>query len=372
MEDLMATGEGVAYVYQASWLVQGNVALSKENASRELHVSPTSRHLLTLDPDGLLEVVDKRHALGRLSLVGFTGAKSIVDSGEQLAAEVDAIRRERRARTGGSPILFSEIRGEFRLFGPMSLRKGRGGLWFTLDEIDLRALRNRHEDELNAMKVAVALEGEAPARLIPLSSGIHFTMSDGRTVFPLQFEISGEAYSSTALDESGVARISSRYGAIRANADLDSVERLFCAMCDVKGDKLKEFLFGWTAVEILIMKLFKIYDLSKLEALNKNVQPRLRLELERRAATLPARNFKVVDKFIVVTMVLLHDAPGEGTYESYRKFCEMKELRDHIFHGQAFSIQDLPVNEVAGILHRYFVAHLAARDPTSASIAAAN
>lgn len=75
MEELIHQGERIANVYQAGSF--RGISGCREDASRELRVSATSRHVVTLDADALLDGVDGRYALGRLSLAGLTGARSM-------------------------------------------------------------------------------------------------------------------------------------------------------------------------------------------------------------------------------------------------------------------------------------------------------
>jgi len=68
--------------------------------------------------------------------------------------------------------------------------------------------------------------------------------------------------------------------------------------------------------------------------------------------------YRLTDKFVAVAAVLFPDVPDDEVQEDYKKFCRLKKLRDSIFHGDAFSEKDLPVQELAALLRKYVLAHI--------------
>jgi hypothetical protein len=208
------------------------------------------------------------------------------------------------------------------------------------------------------MKLAVALESEVPSRFAALSEGIYLTNESGKTVFSISLSGSAEASVSTGLSTEGAGRISARYAILQRANDVDSVQRLFSQMTDYGTDRLKAFLSGWAAIEILIAKSFKTYEQVFLSPLTKGGQPTLRERFLDRIRGVMKDKYRLTDKFVAVAAVLFPGVPEGEAQEDYKKFCRLKELRDSIFHGDEFSEKDLPVHELVALLRKYFVARI--------------
>lgn len=91
------------------------------------------------------------------------------------------------------------------------------------------------------------------------ADGTHLLNDAGKPIYSISFSMSAETSVSTPLSNEAAARIGIRYVALNQENDLDSVERLFSQMSDYGTDRLKAFLSGWAALEILIAKSFKSY-----------------------------------------------------------------------------------------------------------------
>ncbi len=161
------------------------------------------------------------------------------------------------------------------------------------------------------------------------------------------------------MSDEAAKRISARYVALNGADGLDSVERLFSQMAEYGTDRLKAFLSGWAALEILIAKSFKSFEQVFLSPFTKAEQPTLRERFLGRIKGVMKDKYRLTDKFIAVTAVLFPGATDEDVHQDYEKFVKLKELRDSIFHGDPFSEKDLPVQELATLLRKYVLARIA-------------
>lgn len=275
-----------------------------------------------------------------------------------LAVEVKEIKAERKKKVGAQAVLLFQAQGEIEASVKEPLRE-HDTFIVTFDAIEKNRVRHLHQSAIEAMKVAVAFESDAPSRFAYLTDGTYLLSGTRKPIYSISFSMSAEASVSTPLSEEAATRIGARYAALNQEKDFDSIERLFSQMADHGTDRLKAFLSGWAALEILIAKSFKRYEQEFLYPFTDAEQPTLRERFLARIKDVMKDKYRLTDKFIAVTAVLfpnIEDAEAERYYSSFRK---LKEYRDSIFHGDQFSENHLPVNEIAALLRKYVVARIA-------------
>lgn len=346
------------YTYTAAWGVVGGITLREESLPIELASSESARFILTRDPDTLLAKVDEASAVGRLMLKGFVGQQGPADFQTALASEVEEIKAERKKKVGAKAVLLFQAQGEIEASVKEPLRE-HDTFIVTFDTIEKNRVRQLHQTDIEAMKVAVAFESDAPSRFAYLTDGTYLLNDAGKPVYSISFSMSGEASVSTPLSEEAATRIGARYAALNQENDLDSVERLFSQMAEYGTDRLKAFLSGWAALEILIAKSFKSYEQAFLSPFTNAEQPTLRERFLTRIKGVMKDKYRLTDKFIAVTAVLFPNIEDAEAERNYADFCRLKELRDSIFHGEPFSENDLPVHQMAALLRKYVVARIA-------------
>lgn len=346
------------YTYTAAWAVVGGINLREASPPIELARSERARFILTRDPDSLLAKVDEASAVGRLMLKGMVGQQGPEDFQTALTSEVEEIRAERKKKVGAQAVLLFQAQGEIEASIKEPLRD-HGTFIVTFDAIEKNRVRQQHQTDIEAMKVAVAFESDTPSRFAYLTDGAHLLNDAGKPIYSISFSMSGEASISTSLSEEAAIRIGARYETLNQDNDLDSVERLFSQMADHGTDRLKAFLSGWAALEILIAKSFKSYEQAFLSPFTNAEQPTLRELFLARIKGVMKDKYRLTDKFIAVTAVLFPKIEDAEAEKNYADFCKLKELRDSIFHGEPFSENNLPVHEMAALLRKYVVARIA-------------
>lgn len=288
------------YTYLASWSVIGGISLPNDSQPIELYSSKNCRFVLTCDPDSLLANIDREFALRRLMAKGAAGQPGTAEFPMALASEIEEIKAERKKKTGTRAVLVVEAYGEIdaTINEPVGNREG---FIVAFDVIDKQAVMQNHQSEIEAMKLAVAFESKVSSRFAALSKGTYLTDEAGRIIYSINISSCGEWSVSTNLSAEVTARISSHYAMLQQANDVDSVQRLFSQMADYETDRLKAFLSGWNALEILIAKAFKTYERVFLSPLTNAGQPTLRERFLSRIKDVMKDKYRLTDKFVAVT-----------------------------------------------------------------------
>ena len=74
--------------------------------------------------------------------------------------------------------------------------------------------------------------------------------------------------------------------------------------------------------------------------------------------------YRLTDKFVAVAAALFSGAPDSEIEDDFKRFSQLKQLRDSIFHGDEFSEMNLPVRELAALLRKYVLAHVTTPNPS--------
>lgn len=346
------------YTYTAAWAVIGGITLRKDSPPIDLANSERARFTLTRDPDALLAKVDEASAVGRLMLKSLVGQRGPADFQRALTSEVEEIKAERKKKIATQAVLLFQAHGEIEASVKDPCHE-QDTFIVAFDAIDKNQVRQQHQADIEAMKLALAFESEAPSRFSYLSDGTCLFNDAGKPIYSISFSMSAEASVSTVLSNKATVRIGARYLALNQENGLESVERLFSQMADYGVDRLKAFLSGWAALEILIAKSFKSYEQAFLSPLANAEQSTLRERFLTRIRSVMKDKYRLTDKFIAVTAVLYPNIQDAEAEKNYADFCKLKELRDSIFHGVSFLEKDLPIHEMATLLRKYVLARIA-------------
>jgi hypothetical protein len=139
-------------------------------------------------------------------------------------------------------------------------------------------------------------------------------------------------------------------------------------MAENEDEPLKAFLFGWSALEILVSKMFIAFEEEFMSPLLGGAQARLRERFLRRVREVMKAKYRLVEKFTCVTVALFPDAADADVAGYLEQFERLKRMRDKLLHGEDVPEKMLPIHELSGLLRRYVLAYL---DRTIASSASA-
>gem|GEM_PF-879797 len=385
------------YTYIAAWSVRSGVSLPTEAESLELCNSDQRRFTLTRDPNSLLMPIDRgaairtivlrditRRALDELraaaaatrSLYKPTGAAvdamilrcfadlSASDLEAAVATATSEIIAEREGKTrAGRTVLVLEANGDIVPSAHSARASDCGEFIVCFDAVDEEAIEQDYRADEDAMKLALALDTSSPGSFTALSSGVYLTNEEGKPVYNLSYRRYAETALAMRLREDAPGRILARYQRLRQPGDLERVQRLFVQMADVKTgrlDRLRAFVSGWTALEILIGKAFKDYEEEFLAPLTKADHPTLRERFLKQVRDVMQDKYSLADKFDVVAAALFRSAPDSEVQDDCETFRKLKRIRNKVYHGEDYPERDLPVDELAGLLRKYVLGYVEA------------
>jgi hypothetical protein len=348
------------YTYVSAWTINGGINLPPKLDPQELHRSDRCAFALTTNPDKYLRKIDLSSAIGNVILRGIFTKEASAEFDTELEKSAEEIRLARQ-KASGSPILIAEGYGTALV--SMERSANKDGYIVVLDGVNKAPIINDHAEELESMKLALGFERESPSNFSKLAEGVYFTDSVGQTVFSLTFSLSANLHLSTELSSEGARNISSRFVALQSTPALNSIKRLYSRMAEHESDPLKAFLFGWSALEILIAKSFSKYEEDFLSPLLEGPQAALRGRFLSRVRAVMSDKYRLSDKFNCVSSVLFANADEIHVNADAERFDRIKKVRDKIMHGDDFNPGDLPVKELAALLRKYVIAYLSMNPP---------
>jgi hypothetical protein len=348
----------VRYDYVAAWRVIGGISAPPKDCPVELATLDSGRFVLTCTLDGFSKKLD--HAVAASKLLLRNRVSSEADFASALHNEVGEIRAERGKRLAGSAIVLFEAQGEVEVSEPkrgsLVERDGYIAGWEFLDKTHVQA---KYRGAIESMKVALGLAKPQVMRFDDLVDDLYMTDS-GRTLYSVELlpAPAWTTHSIRGLTPEDVNEISTKFSFVQDATELKSVNRLYRTMAARRSDRLRAFLFGWTALEILVAKAFKAYEKEFFSSAGNGWQQTLREGFIGSVRKMLESRYRSTDRFSAVTAVLFSDLAEEEVRGRLRSFSRLKELRDAISHGQDFVESELPVEEVEKLLRLYLFAAL--------------
>lgn len=364
-DELGGRRETMRYTYVSAWKVIGGINMAAADVARVLHETDQYRITLSPSPDNHLAIIDKGAAAANLLLRGLFNAEKFPDPAASIARQVEELRAERRGKSAGVTVLVIEAFGT----SEATIQKTNevDGMVLTFDAVDKAAIRAAHKEQIDSAKLAVAFESEPPSRLEKFTEGIYLTDTAQRTIHSITLQMNARGYVSSRVTDEAATRISERFISVDSQAELRSICRLYAQMAENEDEPLKAFLFGWSALEILVAKMFVAFEEQFMSPLLGGPQTRLRERFLRRVRDVMKDKYRLVEKFTCVTVVLFPDAADADVDGYLEKFERLKRMRDKLLHGEDIAENTLPVHELSGLLRSYVLAYLARPNTASKS-----
>jgi hypothetical protein len=344
------------YTYIAAWSIIGGISLPNDLSEVELYRSENSRFILTREPNKYLGNTDRGFAIGSLMLCGVFGQAHSGDLNQSLNDALAQLQAERMKKLGSHTAMIFEATGDVETTVSKSSRE-LDDFIVTFDAVDKDVVRKKHRSDIQAMKLALSLEGRTSPKFAIVTNDVYLSDDRGKTIYSISFSMSAELSTSSWLTEDSTPRIASRYVALRKDRHLEQVQRLFSQMSDSKSDQLKSFISGWSALEILITKTFKTYEQEFLSPLKESGQLTLRERFLERLKSVMKDKYRLSDKFLIVSSMLFPDPADKSVEDDYKQFSRLKDLRDSIFHGDEFDEKSLPLADLKTLLLKFTLAH---------------
>lgn len=271
-----------------------------------------------------------------------------------LAAETEKVDRQRLDSIGGDPVIVIQVESDVEAAIPEAAREILDFI-VCFDAFDKKTLKTNVRSRVAAILTAIRLGVAKSLEFRRVADGSYLISDDGRVVHSASVEFSaGRGYVSNQLSELQRGRVALDIPLALMAGSLERVLRLYAQSLNTSTDNYRAFIFAWTALEILIVKLFPAYQqLLAAELRSVNESPGLHSYLGRVAAVMGNKH-NLADKFAVLT-VYLDDAHIEDEVNAFR---ELKRVRDRMSHGEEVEEESLPTRDVQRLFDKYLRNHL--------------
>jgi hypothetical protein len=309
---------------------------------------------LTSEVTPHLRLLNRHTALMTMMLRAMIGTPLPAEFSDRLSEETAKLDRQRRELAGNDPVIVIRIEGEIDAAIPSSAREI---LDFVLcfDAYDKSALRLGMQSQVSAVLTAIRMGSDTAYEFRTICDGSYLTDSDGRVVHSASFQGGTPGvYVSRRLTADHVTRMAEDIRLAISSGNLERVMRLHAHSLNKATDNYRSFIAAWSALEILIGKLFPMYQRILTSELRQvSSAPGLNAYLDRVASVMSDKH-NLVDKFAVLSVYLDH----ENRAEEVERFRDLKRVRDRLSHGEELDEHTLPTKEVQRVFDKYLLNHL--------------
>lgn len=347
------------YVFFSAHCVQG---ISHPSGSADLVLLTDAqrgiRAVLTADAIQHLHLLNRHLALLSMMMRAMIKDPLPDEFPGLLAREIERVERQRRDLIGGDAVVIVELTGQIEAQIPLNARQIQDFI-LCFDAFDKRALKAKLRSQVSAVLTGLRIGAGDPLRFREIMDGSCLLADDGRVIHSVSVEGGNPSgYVSRPLNTERQAQVGSDMSlALRAGA-LERVMRLHAQSLSNETDNYRAFIAAWSALEILVAKLFPTYQqvlAAELRAVNQS--PGLQAYLDRVATVMNSKH-SLADKFAVLSVYL----DSVATEDEIRTFKELKGVRDRLSHGEELDEAALPTKEVQRLFDKYLRTHLRRAD----------
>lgn len=306
--------------------------------------------VLTARPNEHLQLLS-RH----LALLSMTIRDPLpVDFSDRLTEEIAKIERQRLDAVGADAVVVVRLSGEIDAVVPNNARAIQD---FVLCFVayDKKALRDQLQPKVSAVLTAVRIGARGQYEFRLLAEGSYLISVNAQVIHSAQFEAGSlGVHVSSRLTDAQRAQVGADLPLVLKAGDLERVIGLHAHSLNTATDNYRSFIASWSALEILIGKLFPAYQrllATELRAVSQ--APGLHAYLDRVADVMGAKH-SLADKFSVLS-VYLSDKEGAEDLVAFRA---LKNIRNRLTHGEDMAEANLPTRAVQSLFERCLRNHL--------------
>ena len=145
------------------------------------------------------------------------------------------------------------------------------------------SIRAESEDTIAAILVSLILETGGTLTLDKMWDSVVMVRGDGKRTIPFNCSQIAEITDCDSLANDSPTKITDRYRRLSSGKEgLGTVLRLLKLSLETEKDKLRSFLFGWSAAEIFVNQVFTKYEKNMFVELGGDSQSELRYALMER------------------------------------------------------------------------------------------
>lgn len=304
------------------------------------------RVTLTADPNRHLQVVNRQLALASMMFRAMIREPLDETFPQNLADHIAKVEKQRLDAAWTDGVVVVQISGDVTASIPSEARTITDFL-LCFDAVDKEALRHRCLPKVTAVLTALRLSENGSYEFRLLAEGSFLTTAEGMIVHSMTLEGGSVGmYQSTPLNEAQRERIAEDIPLILNAGNLERIVQLYAHSLDTATDNYRSFIAAWSALEILIQKIFPAYQ--ALVPTEPRQSSEVQVEVEEDIPNL-------ADKFSVISIFL----NGQDQLdEEVNKFRRLKKVRDRLFHGVDIPEESLPTGEVQQLFDKYLRNHL--------------
>ena len=299
------------------------------------------------------QILDRQTALAVMLLSGRIKQPLPSDFSDQLSDHIEVVQKQ-RSESAGAGIVVVQIRGEIEAV-VSDHRRDIADFILCFDAFDKKALSSQLQPTVASALAGLRIGADSDYEYEPIGSGSYLITEDGLIVHSFSAELGSlRAYVSSPLNDEQIERVKKSIELLNRSGELARVARLYAQSINRGTDNFRAFVSAWSALEILVGKIFPGYQRELASQLEKvSVAPGLKAYLTRVADVMSGKH-TLTDKFSVIAM-FLDEAHDPAEIETFKR---LKKIRDQLSHGEDLPDESLPTMEVQKLFEKYFSNHM--------------
>lgn len=298
--------------------------------------------------------LDRQTALAVMLLSGRVKHPLPDDFADQLSQHINAVRKQRSESADGTGIVVVQICGDVKAV-IAEPRRDISDFILCFDAFDKKTLRSQLQPTVASVLAGLRIGARGDYEFDHISSGSYLVTDDGLIVHSFTGEVgSPRAYVSSPLTDEQITRVKKSIELLNRSGELARVARLYAQSINRDTDSFRAFVSAWSALEILVGKIFPVYQRQLAGQLEKvSVAPGLKTYLTRVADVMSDKH-TLTDKFAVIAM-FLDETQDPAEIEIFKR---LKKVRDRLSHGEDVPDGSLPTNAVQKLFEKYLTNHM--------------
>lgn len=315
---------------------------------------------ITYDLDDPLCESDRGSAAGFLILKKFLGQEGEGDFEEEVIRELANFREKRKKDVENGVFVVFEAIGDVESFSP---KNGREFFDYMVSigapegAVPKKQIKEKYQAKINELLASLAISSDQVYGIKKLKDDVLFINDQGKYVYSFKIISDSKVTFSAPLQNGIIDFAKDAVKSFNKHKELLGSARLLVKSLAEENDELLSFISIWSGLEILINKLFKIYEKSIFGDLSQVENLSISSELLQRIRTVMKDKYGLGDKFSLVCYELSRDS----AIEDIDKFKQIKGIRDKLLHGQEVNISSLPIKDLRYLVRKYLKLHMKAK-----------
>jgi hypothetical protein len=347
------------YKYVTSYQIRG-LTHNPDRREEEIFVkegNSSVRAILTGNLDAYCFEIDRAQAVGYLLLKGLVDKKESSDLSHELEAEMSRLRELRNKELNDSEklVFIADGYAQAELSQP---NRETDDYILGFQVVDKEKIFQAHSDQVNAALAALCLTAHEVIQVKHIRGDVYLINDSGKPIYSVEFSVSGKAYTSRRTTDEVIRETKGQVANLLMDkCSLSQVYKLLVQAISRDNDQLRRFMFGWSALEILINKVFSEYEKQFVQNLI-GADPAIHTQryFERIRDVMKGK-YRLTDKFVVLAACVADNT----VEEDIENFVEIKKSRDALLHGKAIDEKSLPDSETVALLKKYLRQHINAK-----------